>query len=76
MAWPIYCETEQIKKLLDTTYIKSLYHITKIDMAKVNSQLITVEGRDANNKKIKAVFKVSASGPMGTGCPEYSFTKK
>ena len=76
MAWPVLCESVQIKKLLDTPYIKSMYHITKIEMGKNDSQIIKVEGLDENNKKIKAAFKVTASGPMGTGCPDYSFLKK
>lgn len=76
MAWPIYCETEQIKKLLETPYIQSMFHITKIEMGKADSQIIKVEGRDEKNKKITATFKVASSGPVGTGCPEYSFLKK
>lgn len=76
MAWPILCETVQIKQLLETPYIQSMFHITKIEMGKSNSQVIKVEGLDENNKKIKATFKVSATGPMGSGCPDYSFSKK
>lgn len=51
MAWPIYCETEQIRKLLETPHIQSMFHITKIKMGKTNSQMIKVEGRDEKNKK-------------------------
>lgn len=76
MAWPILCETVQIKQLLETSHIQSMFHITKIEMGKPDSQLIKVEGVDSNNKKIKATFKVSVSGEMGTGCPNYSFSKK
>ena len=75
MAWPVYCEVEQIKKLLDTPQIQAMFHISKIEIEKVNSNLIKVEGLDENSKKISAVFKVSASGAAGTGCPSYSFAK-
>ncbi len=76
MAWPIYCEVEQIKKLLEVPYIQSKFHISKIELGKLNSQFIKVEGTNENGKKIKATFKVISNGPMGTGCPEYTFTKK
>ena len=76
MAWPIYCETEQIKKLLETPFIQSMFRITKIEMGKANSQIIKVEGLDESGKKIEATFAVMATGPAGTGCPEYSFLMK
>lgn len=76
MAWPVYCEAEQIKKLLDTSHIKSMFHISKIEMGKRESNIIKVEGLDEKGKKIKATFKVASSGPMGTGCPDYTFSRK
>lgn len=75
MAWPIYCEVEQIKKLLETPQIQAMFHLTKVEFAKLNSNLIKVEGLDENNKKIHATYKVTSAGPAGTGCPTYSFAK-
>lgn len=76
MAWPVLCEVKQIKTLLEAPYIQSMFHITKIEIGSASSQLIKVEGRDQNNKKIKATFKLEPIGPMGTGCPDYTVTKK
>jgi len=76
MAWPILCETEMIKKLLDAPAIHAMFHISKIEMGKLKSGLIVVEGANEKGKKIKTTFKVSSTGSMSTGCPDYSFTQK
>lgn len=76
MAWPILCETEQIKRLLETPYVQGLFHITKIDMSKADASVIKIQGKSQEGKTINATFKVIASGEPGTGCPTYTFEKK